>query len=107
MEFFGINDSNLEILRKYFPDLKLVARGDEIKVSGTQEQINLFKEKINILIEHYHKYGILNEDKMEVLLSDKVEGMLKETPHQGNGDVLVHGQNGIVVKARSVNRERW
>ena len=104
MEFFGINDSNLEIIRECFPELKIVARGNEIKVSGKEEQIKIFKEKINLLLEYYHKNGGLNEDTTEMLLSNKANKTKDTTT--GSNDVLVHGQNGIQVKARSVNQRR-
>ena len=42
VEFFGVNDSNLEVIRKNFPELKLVARGNEIKVIGDEKNIHVF-----------------------------------------------------------------
>ena len=104
VEFFGINDSNLEVIRKNFPELKLVARGSEIKVIGDEKSIHTFSEKINRLIQHYQKFGSLTTDNVEHFLSDKS----KET--NGNGvpptDVLVFGQNGIMVRAKTVNQKK-
>ena len=104
VEFFGINDSNLEVIRKNFPELKLVARGSEIKVIGDEKSIHLFSEKINRLIQHYQKFGSLTADNVEHFLSDKG----KET--NGNGipptDVLVFGQNGIMVRAKTANQKK-
>ncbi|MCX6275796.1 MAG: PhoH family protein [Bacteroidetes bacterium] len=104
VEFFGINDSNLEVIRRNFPELKLVARGSEIKVIGDEKSIHLFSEKINRLIQHYQKFGSLTADNVEHFLSDKG----KET--NGNGipptDVLVFGQNGIMVRAKTANQKK-
>lgn len=104
VEFFGVNDSNLEVIRKNFPELKLVARGNEIKVIGDEKNIHLFSEKINRLIQHYQKFGSLTADNVEHFLSDKA----KET--NGNGvpptDVLVFGQNGIMVRAKTANQKK-
>ena len=104
VEFFGVNDSNLEVIRKNFPELKLVARGSEIKVIGDEKNIHLFSEKINRLIQHYQKFGSLTADNVEHFLSDKA----KET--NGNGipptDVLVFGQNGIMVRAKTANQKK-
>lgn len=104
IEFFGINDIHLEILKKHFPELKLIARGNEIRVLGNEEQILLFKEKVHLLIEHYHKYGGLRENTVETLLSDKAEELMKNM--QASNDVIVYGQNGILVKARTANQKK-
>ena len=104
VEFFGVNDSNLEVIRKNFPELKLVARGNEIKVIGDEKNIHLFSEKLNRLIQHYQKFGSLTPDNVQHFLADKngQEG----APQPPTGDVLVFGQNGIMVRARTVNQKK-
>ena len=104
VEFFGVNDSNLEVIRKNFPELKLVARGSEIKVIGDEKNIHLFSEKINRLIQHYQKFGSLTTDNVEHFLSDKA----KESNSNGvpPTDVLVFGQNGIMVRAKTANQKK-
>ncbi len=104
VEFFGVNDSNLEVIRKNFPELKLVARGNEIKVIGDEKNIHIFSEKLNRLIQHYQKFGSLTPDNVQHFLADKngQEG----APQPPTGDVLVFGQNGIMVRARTVNQKK-
>ncbi|MCX6291942.1 MAG: PhoH family protein [Bacteroidetes bacterium] len=104
VEFFGVNDSNLEVLRKNFPELKLVARGNEIKVIGDEKNIHVFSEKINRLIQHYQKFGSLTVDNVEHFLSDKGKDAVPNG--QPTTDVLVFGQNGIMVRARTVNQKK-
>lgn len=104
VEFFGVNDSNLEVIRRNFPELKLVARGNEIKVIGDEKNIHLFSEKINRLIQHYQKFGSLTPDNVEHFLADKTN---KEGgPQAPPTDVLVFGQNGIMVRARTANQKK-
>ncbi|MBK7851820.1 MAG: PhoH family protein [Bacteroidetes bacterium] len=104
VEFFGVNDSNLEVIRRNFPELKLVARGNEIKVIGDEKNIHLFSEKINRLIQHYQKFGSLTPDNVEHFLADKSN---KEGgPQAPPTDVLVFGQNGIMVRARTANQKK-
>lgn len=104
VEFFGVNDSNLEVIRRNFPELKLVARGNEIKVIGDEKNIHLFSEKINRLIQHYQKFGSLTPDNVEHFLADKSN---KEgAPQAPPTDVLVFGQNGIMVRARTANQKK-
>ena len=104
VEFFGVNDSNLDVIRKNFPELKIVARGSEIKVIGDEKNIHLFSEKINRLIQHYQKFGSLTTDNVEHFLSDKAK------ENNSNGvpptDVLVFGQNGIMVRAKTANQKK-
>ena len=105
VEFFGVNDSNLEVIRRNFPELKLVARGNEIKVIGDEKNIHIFSEKINRLIQHYQKFGSLTTDNVEHFLSDR-NGKDSSMAPPPPGDVLVFGQNGIMVRARTVNQKR-
>lgn len=104
VEFFGVNDSNLEVLRRNFPELKLVARGNEIKVIGDEKNIHIFSEKINRLIMHYQKFGSLTVDNVEHFLSDKGKDGSSQPPPPS--DVLVFGQNGIMVRARTQNQKK-
>lgn len=104
VEFFGVNDSNLEVIRRNFPELKLIARGNEIKVIGDEKNILLFSEKINRLIQHYQKFGSLTQDNVEHFLADKSgQESASQVPA---GDVLVFGQNGIMVRARTANQKK-
>ena len=104
VEFFGVNDANLEVIRKSFPELKLVARGNEIKVIGDEKNIHIFSEKINRLIQHYQKFGSLTPDNVEHFLADK--NGRDSTPQAPTGDVLVFGQNGIMVRAKTPNQKK-
>jgi phosphate starvation-inducible PhoH-like protein len=105
VEFFGVNDTNLDVIRKKFPELKLISRGSEIKVIGDDKNIHRFSEKIARLIEHYQRVGSLTPDNVEHFFSDKKKPEL-EPSLQASGDVLVFGPNGLTVKARTVNQKR-
>jgi phosphate starvation-inducible PhoH-like protein len=104
VEFFGVNDSNLEVIRRSFPELKLVARGNEIKVIGDERNIHLFSERINRLIQHYQKFGSLTSDNVEQFFSENGDEAPVARPVPG--DVLVFGQNGIMVRARTTNQKK-
>jgi phosphate starvation-inducible PhoH-like protein len=104
VEFFGVNDANLEVIRKSFPELKLVARGNEIKVIGDEKNIHSFSEKINRLIQHYQKFGSLTPDNVQHFLADK--NGRDASPQPPAGEVLVFGQNGIMVRARTPNQKK-
>lgn len=104
VEIYGVNDNKLDKIKQHFPKLKIVARGHNIKVAGEEEEIQHFEMKLNLMIDHYHKYGNLTENNVERLLGGDAHRVMS-TPDETN-DVLVFGNSGLVVKARTVNQRR-
>ena len=102
-DFFGANDVNLEALRKNFPNLRIVSRGNEIKVSGTEQQVSDFGNLIQKLIVHIQEYGSLNEHKVSDIINKRPVQIPKE--HQSTRDVIVYGPNGLIVRARTPNQK--
>ncbi len=100
---YGVNDSKLEKLRKYFPKLKLIARGDIIRIIGDSEEIARFETTINTFIGHFNKYGSLTEANIDNLMSGDQNG---EAPETESKDVLVHGNHGLIVRARTPGQVR-
>jgi phosphate starvation-inducible PhoH-like protein len=100
--FYGINNINFEILKRSFPKLKIVGRGDELKVLGEAREIEQFESKILQMIEYYLKYNSLSLEEIEEIIEESGRGLLKtdESPD----DVLVYGNNGKIIKARTVNQ---
>ncbi len=104
VEFYGVNDSNLELLRKKFPTLKIVSRGNELKVLGDEAQIAKLQEVIDDMIGHYENTGQLEPDFVNELLEGRSEPAPDDT--RKASDVLVFGQNGIMVKARTPGQKK-
>jgi len=104
LEIFGVNDANFELLKNHFPKLKLVARGTEVKVIGEESEIDMFEKKFSLLILHFERFGKLSEYDVRDLL----DGEADELPQgfQQNSDVLVHGRNGKLIKARTPNQQK-
>lgn len=100
---YGVNDSKLEKLREYFPKLKLIARGDTIRMIGDAEEISRFETTLNTFIGHFNKYGSLTEANIEHLMSGDQNG---EAPEGESKDVLVHGNHGLIVRARTPGQVR-
>lgn len=100
---FGVNNNKLDILKRSFPLLKMVFRGDKIKVSGKEEDIELFEKKMNHILNHLREYRDISQKDIEkIALAD-----INEIPviYHGNDDVIVYGNNGHVVKARTPNQK--
>jgi phosphate starvation-inducible protein PhoH and related proteins len=105
IDIYGPNDSHLNIIRSYFPKIKIVARGFSIKLLGNDEEVELFEKKFNLLIEHYHKHGHINTGAIERLMGIAGDNMI-ESKEDANNDVLLFGNNGLVIKARTPNQKK-
>ena len=104
VDFFGLQNSNIDLLKKYFPKLKIVARGTRITAYGDEEELTEFDKRMNMLLDHFVKYNKLDENVIErVLLSRSKDDY--ETP-ASSGDVLVHGVSGKLIKAQTANQRK-
>lgn len=100
-ELFGVNNKKFQFLVKHFPKLKIIARGDMLKAIGDEEELDVFEQKIQLLTAHLRKYNRLTESNIERLLSENGAEIMKD----GSGDaVLVYGNSGLQVKARTANQ---
>ena len=106
LEFFGVNNGKLDILKKKFPLLKILSRGTQIKLSGAPEQIENAKEKIELLIQYLERNGHLSENYFEQILggddAETVDNFVERNPNE----VLVFGPNGKSVRARTANQKK-
>ncbi|WP_410005376.1 PhoH family protein [Aequorivita nionensis] len=103
-DFFGLENANIDLLKKYFPKLKLVARGNKIKAYGDDDLLEEFDRRIAMLLEHATKYNKIDENVIErVLLSRNKEEY--EAP-QGSGETIVHGVSGKPIKAQTANQRK-
>ena len=105
LELYGVNDSKLEVIKGYFPKLKLIARGDILKAIGDDEELLHFKHKIVLLIKHLAKYKQLTENNIERLMGE--DGSVERSKTlKHDADTLVYGNGGIIIKARTANQRK-
>ncbi len=103
-DFFGLENANVDLLKKYFPKLKIVARGSKIKAYGDDDVLEEFDKRINMLLDHFSKYNSIDENIIErVLLSHSSKDY--ETPESSN-EIIVHGVNGKPIKAQTANQRK-
>jgi len=105
---WGANNDHFEIIKKQYPKLKIVARGSDVKILGDENEINLFKDKLNKLIQHVEKFDSLNSNDLSRILGSSIQESEPDTPGDKSttGEVIVFGPNGIMVKARTANQRR-
>ena len=105
IEFFGVNNGKLDILKKKFPLLKILSRGTQIKLSGAPEQIEEAKEKIDLLVQYLERNGHMSENYLEQILGGDDEQVIDKFMDRNPNDVLVFGPNGKTVRARTANQK--
>ena len=106
VEIYGVNDVKLNIIKKYFPKLKLIARGYSLKVIGDSNEITRFEKRIELLVDHYHKSGVLTDTVIERLLGQTGDNMVELKDDAANSDIILFGNNGLVIKAKTDNQRR-
>jgi len=106
IEFFGVNNGKLDLLKKKFPLLKILSRGTQIKLSGAPEQIESAKEKIELLVQYLERNGHVSENYFEQILGGDDAETVDNFSERNPNDVLVFGPNGKSVRARTANQKR-
>lgn len=99
---FGVNDQKLKIIKRYFPKLKIVSRGSNIKVMGEPEVIEQFEQKFELLMRHINRYNTLTENNIENLMLQDEQNL----PFKDHGETIVHGNAGLAIKARTANQRK-
>ena len=105
VDLYGINDSKLELIKKRFPKLKIVARGEIIKASGDDEDLNQLEMVVNILTAYYNRYGNLTENAVTQILGGTTNRTGETITTEGD-DILVFGNSGLIIKARTENQRK-
>lgn len=100
--FWGQNEKMLDFVRILFPKLKLVVRGEMFKVIGSLEDIEFFEGKFNAMMTYYEKFGRINENAIMQIMENGGSTPEAET----NDEILVHGRDGLLIKARTPNQKR-
>lgn len=103
-EFFGPQNSNIQLIKKYFPKLKIVARGSKLKAYGDEDMLKEFDMRLNMLFEHISKYNKLDENAIERVLTSVSKADYETSVN--SGETLVHGVGGKLIKAQTANQRK-
>jgi len=104
IEFFGINNSKFDILKRRFPLLKILSRGTQIKLSGQPDEVAAAQGKIAQVIKYLERNGHLSENYFSQILGDEETGE-SVVEDVNNNDILVFGPNGKVIRAKTANQK--
>jgi len=103
LEFFGINNSKFDILKKQFPLLKILSRGSQIKLSGQAEQVNSVASKLQLIINYLEKNGNISDAYYSRIIGE--DDLMEDHAEPINNDVLVFGPNGKTIRAKTANQK--
>lgn len=101
-DFFGYNNTRLELIRKAFNKLKIVARGNKITALGHEDELKIFEGKMNTIIQLFEKTGKITDIQLEAIL----EGKKDATFHSSKEAVLVYGNAGKQIRAKTANQKK-
>lgn len=96
--FYGVNNVNVQLIKTLYPKLRIVARGNVIKVLGDEEEMCAFEESILALEKHCAQYNSLKEET----ILDIVKGKTPQT--EKSGDTIVFSVTGKAIMPRSENQ---
>lgn len=107
LEFYGPGDIHLNLIKSLFPKLRIVVRGDYVKLIGTTDDINLCEKRLDLLMVQFEKFGKINEDMIAGIMGEEQNShSIPSIPNGQTDDVLVFGRHGKLIKALTVNQKR-
>ena len=98
--FYGVNNSNMQLIKTLFPKLRIVARGNVMKVIGEEEESELFLKKIREIEKYCEEFNTLSDE----VIIDIVKGKAPVVVKQEN--LIIHGMNGKPITARTENQQK-
>jgi phosphate starvation-inducible PhoH-like protein len=108
IDFLGVSNSNLQLLTDAFPQTKIIARGDQLTLRGSDDQIALVEAIVNQCLQHLEKHHSLTNAHIKAYIDAVLNptGEEKETPWVEDKDVLLFGNKGLVIKVRTPNQRK-
>lgn len=103
-EFFGTQNNNIELIKTYFPKLKIVARGTKITAFGDSKLLAEFDKRMAMMLTQFQKFNKLDDNMIERVLTSESQEDYESS--KKSGDVLVHGINGRQIKAQTANQRK-
>lgn len=105
IEFFGVNNSKFDILKRKFPLLKILSRGTQIKLAGQPEEVANAQLRISQVIKYLERNGHLSENYFSEILGDEEDSADFMKDDNNTNDIIVFGPNGKVIRAKTQNQK--
>ena len=110
-EALGVNNINLKTIQKHFQNVKVVARGNQLMLTGPTSDMELFEEKFELMVRHISRFGGIQTLQLDGILAGSVqtEKEKSEPKNQGGlemGDLILYGNHGKVIRAKTPNQRK-
>jgi phosphate starvation-inducible PhoH-like protein len=104
LEFFGVNNTNLNLIKKLFPKIMINARGNSLFIQGEENELKGFEKKFALILDHYFQFNVLSDQIILELLDSGISSL--EENGQAEKDIIVFGNNGKPIRARTPNQRK-
>ncbi|WNJ20935.1 PhoH family protein [Pontibacter sp. G13] len=106
LEIYGVNNLRLHQIEAGFPDVKVVARGDALRIQGEKEKVDKLKVILGGLLEEVKKKGRVSDNRFEELISNSEQQVKAKVPLASADEVLVHGGSGLMIKPKNLGQRK-
>lgn len=103
VEIFGVNNSKLRHIANFFPKLRITSRGNVLNIVGDEKEMKAFETKFNLIVLHFHKFNTVTENNIDNLMTSDGSKLVDAAD---TSDILVHGNGGVKITARTVNQKK-
>lgn len=100
LEFYGVNNSKFNLIKNFFPKIKLTARGHSIYLQGEEKELENFEKKFSYILDHYYQFNILTEEIISQIMVNSFDGV----ENIDEPDILVYSNTGKPIRARTPNQ---
>jgi len=105
---FGVNNKNIDFIKSRFPKLKIIARGNELKLIGDEDEIISFSKKFDLLMSYASRKMEIDDQIMENIFEGKMSDITEpevNKPSENTNNIILYGNNAKVIKARTPNQQ--
>ena len=106
MGIYGHNNSNIDLLRNIYPKVKIIARGNEVKVMGEDSEVELFLSRFELLLKHFEQFGKINENDILNITAAEDDSFYRMDSSGIVDNIILHGREGRVIKAITPNQRK-
>ena len=104
LEFFGMNNAKIILIKRLFPKINITARGNTLYIQGEEREIQLFEKKFALILDHYYQFNVLTDEIILQIMTNGISVM--EENGTTEPDIIVFGNSGRPVRARTPNQRK-
>ena len=106
IDIYGVRNEKIDVIKKYFPKIKIIARGNELHLIGSQKEIDNFCRQFQKILNHAQRYHGISLQQVQDILSNYETNECLYGSENPNNDILFYGNDGKPIKARTTNQKK-